>query len=120
MDEFDTMAQELFQTEFTNKQFDELILAIYPQPDVASKASFTKHTDKVDFIKALYLNSPTQAGITGTAWGALNAMTEHLDYFRVGKAGQTEGLMSAASGFEAGINSQKARILSTVRDMVKA
>jgi phage/plasmid-like protein (TIGR03299 family) len=120
MDEFDTMAQELFATEFTNKQFDELILAIYPQPDVASKAAYTKHTDKVDFIKALYLNSPTQAGITGTAWGALNAMTEHLDYFRVGKAGQTEGLMSAASGFEAGINSQKARILSIVRDMATA
>lgn len=120
MDEFDAMAQELFQTEFTNKQFDELVLSIYPQPDVASKAAFTKHTDKVDFIKALYLNSPTQAGITGTAWGALNAMTEHLDYFRAGKAGQTEGLMSAASGFEAGINSQKARILSTVRAMANA
>jgi phage/plasmid-like protein (TIGR03299 family) len=120
MDEFDAMAQDLFQTEFTNKQFDELVLAIYPQPDVASKAAFTKHTDKVDFIKALYLNSPTQAGITGTAWGALNAMTEHLDYFRAGKSGQTEGLMSAASGFEAGINSQKAKILSTVRAMANA
>ena len=120
MDLFDIMAQDLFKTEFTNKQFDELVLSIYPQPDVASKAAFTKHTDKVDFIKALYLNSPTQAGITGTAWGALNAMTEHLDYFRAGKVGQTEGMISAASGFEAGINSQKARILSTVRDMVSA
>jgi phage/plasmid-like protein (TIGR03299 family) len=120
MDEFDAMAKDLFQTSFTNKQFDELMLAVYPQPDVASKAAFTKHTDKVDFIKALYLNSPTQQGITGTAWGALNAMTEHLDYFRAGKSGQTEGLMSAASGFEAGINSQKARILSIVRDMATA
>lgn len=120
MDEFDAMAQDLFKTEFTNKQFDELVLAIYPQPDVASKAAFTKHTDKVDFIKALYLNSPTQQGITGTAWGALNALTEHLDYFRAGKSGQTEGLISAASGFEAGVNSQKARILSTVRAMATA
>ena len=47
-------------------------------------------------------------------------MTEHLDYFRAGKSGQTEGLMSAASGFEAGINSQKAKILSTVRAMANA
>jgi phage/plasmid-like protein (TIGR03299 family) len=44
MDLFDRMAQELFETEFTNKQFDELVLSIYPQPDVASKAAYTKHT----------------------------------------------------------------------------
>ena len=114
MDAFETMAQDLFQTAITNQQFDNLIADVYPSPDVASKAAFTKYTDKVDFIKALYLNSPTQAGITGTKWGALNALTEHIDYFRAGKAGQTEGLISAASGFEAGINGQKATILSKV------
>ena len=120
MDAFDTMAQDLFEAEFTRKQFDNLIETIYPAPDVKSKGAFTRHTDKVDFITALYLNSPTQRGITGTAWGALNALTEHLDYFRAGKSGQTEGLMASASGFEAGINSQKAKILSAVREMANA
>ena len=117
MDNFATMAQALFESPVTNSEFDKLVATLYPAPDMASKGAFTKHTDKVDFIKALYLNSPTQEGITGTAWGALNALTERVDYFRAGKAGMTEGMMSAASGFETGVNTEKARILSAVREL---
>jgi phage/plasmid-like protein (TIGR03299 family) len=117
MDAFESMAQDLFKVSITNQQFDDLIAKVYPAPDVSAKGAFTKWTQKVDFTKALYLNSPTQQGITGTAWGALNALTERIDYFRAGKAGQTEGLMAAASGFEAGVNSEKARILSAVKEL---
>ena len=117
MDNFAQVADDLFKVDFTNQQFDDLVANLYPAPDMASKGAFTKYTDKVDFMKALYLNSPTQQGITGTAWGALNALTERVDYFRVGNKGMTEGMMAAASGFEAGVNSEKARILSAVRDM---
>ena len=110
--EFDLMAQDLFETEITNAQFDKIIEQVYPAPDALAKAANTKYTEKVDFIKALYLNSPTQTNIVGTKWGALNALTEHLDYFRKGNA---ENLAVAASGFEAGIQNQKARILEIVQ-----
>lgn len=109
---FDEMAHELFEAEITNAQFDKIVAQVYPAPDVTAKAANTKYDEKVDFIKALYLNSPTQTGIVGTKWGALNALTEHLDYYRKGNA---ENLAVAASGFEAGIQNQKARILEIVQ-----
>ena len=120
LDEFETMAQELYQTAITDKQFTDLVEAIYPAPDKDSKAAFTKWTEKTDFTKALYLNSPTQEGITGTAWGALNALTERIDWFRANGKAQTEGLLVAASGLEAGVNAEKARILRAVKELVAA
>jgi phage/plasmid-like protein (TIGR03299 family) len=119
MDNFSKVAEELFQTSITNAQFDKIVEALYPAPDADAKGALTMHTKKVDLIKALYLNSPTQQGITGTAWGALNALTERVDYFRNGR-GNTEGLMASASGFEAGVNAEKARILSAVRELASA
>lgn len=115
MDRFEDLAKHLFATPITNKGFDKLFETLYPAPDQASKGAFTRYTNKADFTKALYLNSPTQEGITGTAWGALNALTERIDWFRDGNT-RTEGLMASASGFEVGVNAEKARILSAVKE----
>ena len=120
LDEFDILARELFETEITNQKFQEIYETIYPQPEADLKASLTKWQEKADFTQALYLNSPTQTGITGTAWGALNALTERLDWYRDGGKGQTEGLMVAASGFETGIQQQKNKILSVVKELTLA
>ena len=116
MDKFDVMAQELFKTAITDDQFRALVETVYPKPEVTAKASLTKWTEKSDFITALYLNSPTQAGITGTAWGALNALTEYVDYYRTSGA-PSEGVLGAASGFESGINTKKGEILQAVRTL---
>jgi phage/plasmid-like protein (TIGR03299 family) len=118
MDEFEKMAQELFATSITNQKFDDIVEALYPAPVDGTKGSITMHSNKVDLIKAIYLNAPTQDGIRGTAWGALNALTERIDYFRNPRGGNIEGVASAASGFEAGVNAEKARILSAVRELV--
>jgi phage/plasmid-like protein (TIGR03299 family) len=115
-DKWEAMSQELFETSITKQAFDTLVSNLYPAPDADSKGATTLHTKKVDLIQALYLNSPTQLGITGTAWGALNALTERLDYFRDGR-GNGEGILTSASGFEAGINAEKNRILSAVKDL---
>lgn len=114
MDRFEDLAQQLFAKPITNGEFDKLFETLYPAPD--HKGALTKYTQKADFTKALYLNSPTQTGITGTAWGALNALTERIDWFRDGGKARTEGLMASASGFEVGVNSEKARILSAVKE----
>jgi hypothetical protein len=119
MDAFEDMATELFQTSITNQQFDNLFEALYPKPEADSKGATTLWEKKFDLTRGLYLSSPTQTGITGTAWGALNALTERVDYYREGRGGN-EGILAAASGFEAGVNTEKARILSAVRGLVSA
>lgn len=118
MDNFETLARELFETSITNQQFDDLIKAVYPEPDSdGAKTTLTRYQNKVDILQDLYHQSPTQATIKGTAWGALNALTERIDYFRAGRKGG-ESITAAASGFDPVVNAEKARILSAVRELV--
>lgn len=118
MDSFEAMAQELFQTAITNKQFDDLVKSIYPAPeDGSAKVADTRWTEKNDILQHLYHNGETNANITGTAWGALNALTERIDYYRQGRKG-TEAIISAASGFDPVVNAEKARVLSAVLSLV--
>jgi phage/plasmid-like protein (TIGR03299 family) len=117
IDEFEIMAQELIQTEITNQQWGEIIKSLYPEPDRATtgKASITKYDTKIDLLHDLYSQSPTQLNIKGTAWGALNALTERVDYFRLGRKGTNDGIYAGASGFDAQVNAEKGRILSAVK-----
>ena len=112
--EFSQTAETLFQTSITDKQWDALVKDIYPMPEDTGKAnaSLTLWQAKRDLLQDLYKVSPTQEGIRGTAWGALNALTERLDYFR--GTTMTEAMSASASGFETGINQQKQAIFDRV------
>ena len=113
-DEFEKEAQELFTQEITAIEFSKLINAAYPKPDSTSKQAITKWENKVVLIDDLYYNSPTNANIKGTKWGALNAFTERLDYFRSGR-GNSETLMAGASGFDPILTAEKNRLLKLVK-----
>lgn len=116
MDNFEVLATEMFQTPVTDSVFDKIIETIYPTPEQgAAKIAFTRHADKTDMVRLLYKNSPTTDTIRGTAWGVYNAFTEQLDYFRKGRNGSDEGILSAASGFDTQVNQQKQHILDVVR-----
>ena len=117
MDEFEVMAKQLFETSITDAEFDKIIATAYPIADDATAGAKTMHSNKIDLIKAIYLNSPTCETIKGTAWGALNALTERIDWFRNPRGGSIEGVATAASGFEAGVNSEKNRLLSIVKEL---
>lgn len=119
MDEFDKQAQELFAAEVNDKKFFEIITAAYPKPEVDSKGSVTKWENKIDVINDIY-SGPTQVGIKGTAWGAYNAMTERLDWFRNPRGGNAESVLAAASGFDPATNAEKNRLLSVVKEIVFA
>jgi len=119
MDNFEAMAQKLFETEMTDQQFDTIVKAIYEEPETGSaKVAQTRWNDKVDLLHNLWDNSPTNATIKNTAWGALNTLTERIDYFRTGRKGG-EALIGAASGFDPVVNAEKARILATVMEFAK-
>ena len=52
------------------------------------------------------------------AWGALNALTEAVDWYRKPRGGNYESIMTAASGFDPVINLEKKRILAAVGSLV--
>jgi len=123
LDKFEEEAQALFATTISDKQFHDIVKALYPVPaDDAGKASVTKYESKIDTISDLYFTSPTQFGIKGTAWGAYNALTERVDYFRAGRMvkGATnaqDNQSASASGFDAQATAEKNRILSAVKEL---
>jgi phage/plasmid-like protein (TIGR03299 family) len=119
MDEFDKQAAELYTREIDAAKFFEIVSAVYPKPEKDAKGSMTKWENKIDTINSIY-TGPTNNMIAGTAWGALNAMTERLDWYRTARKGSTESMSAAASGFDVATNSEKARILSAVKELTAA
>lgn len=119
MDTFESVAQQLFETKVTDAQWDKLISELYPLDDQASKTAQTRHAQKVDTLQALWKVSPTNEKIKNTGWGALNALTERIDYYRSGRKG-TESIQAAASGFDPVVNAEKARVFEAVRSLIPA
>ena len=112
-DEFEKEAQGLFAQAITDAEFSKLIQTIYPKPIKDSKGALKKWENKVVLLDELYFNSPTNATIKGTKWGAFNAITERLDYYRTGR-GNSETLMAGASGFDPVLTAEKNRIKKLV------
>lgn len=120
MDTFETLAKQMFETKVSAKQWDDLVLSLYPLDDnTASAKAKTMHANKVDMVNYLYKEGETNKTITGTAWGALNALTERIDYYRSARKGG-EGLQAAASGFDPVVNAEKNRVLEAVRTLIPA
>ena len=116
MDEFDLMAKSLIEKEITAQKFNEIILAAYPKPKSEKKAAITKWENKVNLINDIYTGEFNNT-IAGTAWGALNALTERLDWHRNAR-GNGEALFAAASGFDPMTNAEKNRLLKVVQSQV--
>ena len=116
LDEFEKEAQTLITKEITADTFFDIIKAAYPEPDKDVKGSLTKWTNKVDTLWDIYQgDTVAQAGIMNTAWGAYNTLTERLDWFRNPRGGNAEGVLAAASGFDAATNTEKNRLLKVVK-----
>jgi len=120
LDEFDILAQSLIETTITDQQFFDLIRAVYPKPEKdASKVAGTKWENKVDTINSIY-TGPTNYMIAGTAWGAVNALTERLDWYRSGRNGSNDSIMAAASGFDPATNAEKNKIMAAAKELLMA
>jgi phage/plasmid-like protein (TIGR03299 family) len=114
-DEFEKQAQELFKQEISDKDFSKLLTTIYPKPEADAKNALKRWENKVVLLDDLYFNSPTNANIKGTKWGAFNALTERLDYFRSTRKSNTESKWASASGFDPIITAEKNKILQVVK-----
>jgi len=117
MDEFSIMAKAMIEKEITAQQFNDIVLAAYPKPDKNAKQALTKWTKKVDTINDIYTGE-FNGMISGTAWGAWNALTERIDWYRGGKRGLTESILMGSSGFDPAITAEKNRLLKVVKDVL--
>jgi len=115
MDEFDKMAHAMIQTEVNAKQFYDILLAAYPKPEKDSKGSMKKWETKIDSLNDIYTGE-FNGMIAGTAWGAFNALTERLDWYRSSRNGNNESILASASGFDPAINAEKNRLLKVVKN----
>ena len=128
-DAFEAEANALYQTSVTNGDFFSIINNLYPKPENESKAASTRWDNKVGLLSDLFVGAPdaggvedapiTGANITGTAWGALNALTEVQDWYRTPRKGEVANVAEAASGFSPIVNAEKARIRSAVLSFAK-
>jgi phage/plasmid-like protein (TIGR03299 family) len=118
MDAFDKMAHEMISKEVSAKQFNEIILAAYPKPEKDAKGAFKKWENKIDLINDIYTGEFNHM-IAGNAWGAFNALTERLDWYRSARGANNESLLASASGFDPAINAEKNRLLKVVQDVVQ-
>ena len=119
LDEFEKEAKTLIEKEITSETFFDIIKAVYPEPDKDVKGSVTKWTNKVDTLFDIY-QGDTVSNIKGSAWGAYNTLTERLDWFRNPRGGNAEGVLAAASGFDAATNAEKNRLLKIVKQVAFA
>ena len=113
LDEFDKMANEMIQREIDNDTFNAILKTAYPLPEDNKKGAMSKWNTKIELIEDIY-NGQTNHMIAGTAWGALNAMTERIDWYRTGRKGSSESVLAGASGFDPAVNVEKNRLLQVV------
>ena len=115
LDEFDKLAKEMIETEITKSKFNEMVSIAYPMPKKDTKGAMTKWENKVDLLDEIYAGD-TNGMIAGNAWGAYNALTERLDWYRTAR-GNGEGILMGAAGFDPVVNAEKNKLLSIVREV---
>jgi phage/plasmid-like protein (TIGR03299 family) len=118
MDQFDKMAHAMIAKEITAQDFNNIILAAYPKPETDAKGSVKKWENKVDIINDIYTGE-FNGMIAGNAWGAFNALTERLDWYRTARTGNGESMFAAASGFDPATNAEKNRLLTVVQNTLQ-
>jgi hypothetical protein len=87
----------------------DIVLKAYPRPEEDKKGAVSKWNTKVEILEDIYTGDYNHM-IAGTAWGALNAMTERLDWYRSARKGNSESVLSGASGFDPMVNAEKNRL----------
>lgn len=117
IDEFSKMANEMIGKTITDNEFMEIISLAYPAPEKDAKGSFKKYETKVDLLQGIYRGQYNDT-IAGTAWGAYNALTERLDWYRSARGGDSENIYASASGFDPIINAEKNRLMKIVQSVM--
>lgn len=90
-------ATKLLQVKVSKDLFVDIIRRNWGPADDADKKTVTKWEEKENQLVGLFSTADTQANVRGTAWAALQAVTEERDWFSKvnGSKGKTEGELDA-------------------------
>ena len=119
LDAFEVEAAELYAQSISEQKWFDIMTTVYPKPEENAKGALTKWENKIDTLNDIYTGN-TNNMIAGTAWGAYNALTERLDWYRNPRGGNAESVLAAASGFDAATNAAKNKMKSVVREIAFA
>lgn len=78
--EISEIANKLVRIPMSVGQFETLVSKLWGPRDDASKFATTKWEAKLGTLTNLFATAPTQEPIRGTAWAAVQAVTEYLDW----------------------------------------
>lgn len=120
--QFEVVADKLARTPFSEKQMKALADSIFPKNETKEKVRSTKAENAHAKVVELFEGGAghKEMGLVGTAWGAVNAVAEWVDYERNTRTFDgvsTEIARSTAAWFGSGANI-KAKSFDTVREMV--
>jgi phage/plasmid-like protein (TIGR03299 family) len=79
MEAFQKEAEALLDREVSDAQWEQIVAALLPDVTTATDAARNRAAEGRAQVTALY-NGATVENVRGTAWGALNAYTEWLDW----------------------------------------
>ena len=122
-DAFAVEAQAMIEKEINTSQFFDLVGQIYPKPEEDTKGAVKKWENKVELIDAIYrgvADGPdTNSTISGTVWGAVNAMTERVDYYRTVRSNASgEARAISASGLDDNATRERQKIWEAASALV--
>lgn len=116
-DAFETEAQALFAKPVTDKQYFETVGTLFPKPESDVKGAVKKWESRQELFSQAWKGTPN-AGIKGTAWGALNALTEANQWGRNVQSGRENGqenFAAAGAGFDVQTNTFRQNALALVK-----
>jgi phage/plasmid-like protein (TIGR03299 family) len=120
MEEFEATATKLADTKVDLSQLEQIVETIWAKDpkwdDIGAderRTGLTRWENRLETIGSIYVGKgergDTMSTITGTGWGALNAVTEYTDWY-----GRVTGRDERAAGFNSANESLKAKALDAV------
>ena len=91
--EFAARAEHLAATPMTTGDFDRFLQEWDPRPDEDRKAAHSRWENRRGILMDLWSTAITQEEGRRTAWGALGAVTEYLDWFKPTRGGESARAM---------------------------
>jgi phage/plasmid-like protein (TIGR03299 family) len=118
---FVNTAEQLADVTVTDAQLDALIESVYPQPEWTedsdkSRTGLTIWENRGKLIHQIWNGEADQTGldtmstIKGNGWGALNALSEAIDWYPV----RSSGKMERAAGFSLHAEGEKSKMSSAL------
>lgn len=81
LDEFESQAERMISEQIKDDEFQQIVSRLFDLDVATSKRQENTAIEHVSNIMTIWRDAPTMQGITGTKWGAYQALTEYTDHY---------------------------------------